>query len=96
MPGIFARINKARDARLKKKNAVNDLADSIPTRPKWDDAYTRDSVDPDEVDELIRCCTHEIKARGTPSSPLPCAALLTPVLPRLAARAMQLPVRCLD
>ncbi|TQV98576.1 morphogenesis protein (Msb1) [Cordyceps javanica] len=64
MPGIFSRINKARDARLKKKNGANDLAGSLPPKPRWDDAYTRTSVDPDEIDELIRYCTHEIKARG--------------------------------
>ncbi|EGX91322.1 morphogenesis protein (Msb1), putative [Cordyceps militaris CM01] len=64
MPGIFSRINKARDARQKKKNGNNDLANSLPPKPRWDDAYTRTSVDPDEIGELVRCCTHEIKSRG--------------------------------
>ncbi|KAM3456960.1 hypothetical protein MY3296_001330 [Beauveria thailandica] len=64
MPGIFSRIHKARDARQKKKNAHNDLASSLPVKPRWDDAYTRASVEPDEIDELIRCCTQEIKSRG--------------------------------
>ncbi|KAJ3485791.1 hypothetical protein NLG97_g6743 [Lecanicillium saksenae] len=64
MPGIFSRINKARDARQKKKNGANDLTESLPPKPRWDDAYTRTTVDPDEIDELIRCCTHEIKSRG--------------------------------
>ncbi|OAA81679.1 hypothetical protein LEL_01224 [Akanthomyces lecanii RCEF 1005] len=64
MPGIFSRINKARDARQKKKNGINDLTDSLPAKPRWDDAYTRSSVEPDEIAELIRCCTHEIKSRG--------------------------------
>ncbi|OAQ96749.1 hypothetical protein LLEC1_03924 [Akanthomyces lecanii] len=64
MPGIFSRINKARDARQKKKNGINDLTDSLPAKPRWDDAYTRSSVEPEEIVELIRCCTHEIKSRG--------------------------------
>jgi hypothetical protein len=64
MPGIFSRISKARDARLKKKNALNDLTNSLPAKPRWDDAYTRKVVDPEEVVELIRCCSEEIKTRG--------------------------------
>lgn len=68
MPGIFSRINKARDARQKKKNALNDLENSLPTKPKWDDAYTRPSVEPDEIEDLIKCCSEEIKARGMYSS----------------------------
>ncbi|OAA54462.1 hypothetical protein ISF_08390 [Cordyceps fumosorosea ARSEF 2679] len=64
MPGIFSRINKARDARQKRKHATNNLAGSLPPKPRWDDAYTRASVEPDEIDELVRCCTQEIKSRG--------------------------------
>lgn len=64
MPGIFSRINKARDARQKKKNALNDLENSLPAKPKWDDAYTRPSVEPEEIEDLIKCCSEEIKARG--------------------------------
>lgn len=64
MPGIFSRINKARDARQKKKNALNDLGSLVPTKPKWDDAYTRAFVEPEEVEELLKCCTAEIKSRG--------------------------------
>ena len=71
MPGIFSRISKARDARLKKKNALNDLTNSLPAKPKWDDAYTRKVVDPEEVVELIRCCTEEIKTRGMECFGLP-------------------------
>lgn len=77
MPGIFSRINKARDARQKKKNAGNDLTDSLPPKPRWDDAYTRSSVEPEEIDELIRSCTQEIKSRGMPNAALP----PNPVLP---------------
>lgn len=64
MPGIFSRISKARDARQKKKHALNDLTNSLPAKPTWDDAYTRKSVDPEEIAELLRCLTEEIKTRG--------------------------------
>lgn len=64
MPGLFSRINKARDARFKKKTALGDLGGKLPTKPKWDDAYTRPSVDPEEVDDLLQCCVREIKSRG--------------------------------
>lgn len=67
MPGLFSRINKARDARLKKKTALNGLDGKLPTKPKWDDAYTRPSVDPEEVDDLLQCCVKEIKSRGRTS-----------------------------
>ena len=68
MPGLFSRINKARDARLKKKTALNGLDGKLPTKPKWDDAYTRPSVDPEEVDDLLQCCVKEIKSRGRTST----------------------------
>ena len=64
MPGLFARL-KARDGtKSKKKHAMRDLAGSMPAKPKWDDAYTRKTVEPEEIHELVRCCTEELKARG--------------------------------
>lgn len=62
MPGLFSRL-KGKDSKSKKKNAGNDL----PTfsKPTWDDAWTRKSVDPEEIHELLHFCTEELKARGT-------------------------------
>lgn len=60
MAGLFSRL-KGKDFKKKKGK---DGADSQPTRPQWTDAYTRTSVEPEEVHELIRCCTEELKARG--------------------------------
>ena len=70
MPGIFARL-KARDGlRSRKKRAVGDAAaGSQPAKPKWDDAYTRRTVDPEEIHELLHCCTEELKARGMQGRP---------------------------
>lgn len=64
MPGLFARLNKARDARFRKKNAADDLTDALPKKPRWDDAHARTSVEPEEIHELLRCCTEELKSRG--------------------------------
>ncbi|KAI6783077.1 Morphogenesis-related protein-like protein [Emericellopsis cladophorae] len=63
MPGLFSRL-KGKDAKSKKKNAGPDLADSTPSKPQWDDAWTRKTVEPEEIHELVRCCTEELKARG--------------------------------
>lgn len=64
MPGLFSRLKQRDGAKSKKKNAANDLTGSLPAKPKWDDAYTRKTVEPEEIHELIRCCTEELKARG--------------------------------
>lgn len=65
MAGLFSRL-KAKDGfKSKKKNAANDQADQVPTKPQWEDAWTRKTVEPEEVHELIRCCTEELKSRGT-------------------------------
>ena len=34
----------------------------------WEDAWTRKTVEPEEIHELIRFCTEELKARGMTSS----------------------------
>lgn len=72
MPGFLSRL-KGRDGLRKKKNAVQGLNDSLPQKPKWDDAYTRSSVEPEEIHELLHFCTAELKARGMLFDPFrPC------------------------
>lgn len=68
MPGLFSRLKGKDGGRSKKKNAINDVADNIPQKPQWDDAWTRKTVEPEEIHDLIRCCTEELKARGMFSS----------------------------
>ncbi|KAG6295984.1 hypothetical protein E4U09_001944 [Claviceps aff. purpurea] len=63
MAGFLSRL-KARDGLRKKKHSMQDLANAHPQKPKWDDAYTRASVEPEEVHELLHFCTAELKARG--------------------------------
>lgn len=80
MPGLFARFKGRDGLRSKKKNAINDLANSLPQKPKWDDAYTRKTVEPEEIHELLHCCTEELKARGM--SLCPGCALPSPLIMR--------------
>jgi hypothetical protein len=68
MPGLFSRL-KGRDGKLKsKKGTLDDLANHQPQKPRWEDAWTRKTVEPDEVHQLIRFCTEELKARGMTSN----------------------------
>lgn len=61
MPGLFSRL-KGRDK--SKKGQLDNLADQQPQKPRWEDAWTRKTVEPEEVQELIQYCTEELKARG--------------------------------
>ncbi|KAI1384056.1 DUF1708-domain-containing protein [Hypoxylon trugodes] len=67
MPSLFARIRgKDGSSRLKpKKNAnLDDLAHQLPSKPRWEDAYTRTTIEPEEVQDLIKRCTDELKGRA--------------------------------
>lgn len=64
MPSFLSRFKGKDGQGKKKKNAHLDLANQLPAKPKWVDAYTRLSIDPREVQELIRRCTEELKARA--------------------------------
>lgn len=62
---MFSR-RKGKDGKSKKKGANTEL-DQQPAKPRWTDAWARNSVEPEEVHELVKRCTEEIKSRGTPS-----------------------------
>lgn len=69
--GLFSKAfkNKSEGSltpKSKKKNAApsNGTVPGPPPRPKWDDAWTRKEVEPEEVQELLRFCTQELKSRG--------------------------------
>jgi len=65
MPSLFSRL-KGRDGKLKSKKGAHDqLANQQPLKPRRDDAWTRKTIEPEEVQQLIRFCTEELKARGT-------------------------------
>jgi hypothetical protein len=74
MPSLFSRL-KGKD-KLKKKAALEQLANQQPQKPRWDDAWTRKTIEPEEVQQLIRFCTEELKARGMTSNLGPAAPAL--------------------
>ena len=59
MPSFFSRL-KGKDASKKKVQQV----EAAPAKPTWTDAWTRTSVEPEEIQELLRGCTVELKSRG--------------------------------
>lgn len=61
---MFSR-RKGKDGKSKKKGANQEL-DQQPAKPRWTDAWARTSVEPEEVHELVKRCTEEIKSRGMP------------------------------
>lgn len=66
MSGLFSRL-KGKDGKPKSKKGAAQVAEE-PPKPQWEDAWARKTVEPDEVQELIRYCTEELKARGMTST----------------------------
>ncbi|TDZ60561.1 Morphogenesis-related protein MSB1 [Colletotrichum trifolii] len=64
MPSLFSRLKNKDGAAKKKKGANFDGADQLPAKPRWDDAWTRKTIEPEEVQDLIKRCTEELKSRG--------------------------------
>ncbi|TGJ86654.1 hypothetical protein E0Z10_g2086 [Xylaria hypoxylon] len=64
MPGLFSRIRGKDGKNKSKKNGYADSTPQLLSKPRWDDAYARTSVEPEEVQGLINRCTIELKARG--------------------------------
>ena len=73
MPSLFSRF-KSKD----KKKKGQQLTDAAPAKEVWEDAWTRKTVEPEEVQELIKLCTDELKARGMTSIPSAAARRLQP------------------
>ncbi len=70
MPSFFSKVFKGKDgagtSSKSKKNALeNDSRALAPQKPRWDDAWLRKELDPEEVHELLRGCTQEMKSRGS-------------------------------
>ena len=70
--GFFSKAFKSKDAgtaspkpKSKKKHIqTNGAVPAPPAKPLWDDAWTRKEVEPEEIQELLRGCTNEMKSRG--------------------------------
>ncbi|KAK4162564.1 hypothetical protein QBC43DRAFT_77729 [Cladorrhinum sp. PSN259] len=63
MPSLFSRLT-GKDGKKSKKGQLDSLANQLPQKPRWDDAWARTNVDPEEVEELIHFCSAELKARA--------------------------------
>ncbi|KAI9873248.1 MAG: hypothetical protein M1830_000623, partial [Pleopsidium flavum] len=66
---FFSSIFKTKDgagtsAKSKKRADQNGAAVLAPPKPRWEDAWLRKEVEPEEVHELLRGCTYEMKSRA--------------------------------
>ena len=68
--GFFSKAFKGKEGasgtpKSKKKPApTNGVVAAPPPKPHWDDAWTRKEVEPEEIQDLLRACTIEMKSRG--------------------------------
>ena len=53
----------------KRSGTANGAVPAPPPKPHWDDAWTRKEVEAEEIHELLRGCTHELKSRGMEEKP---------------------------
>ncbi|CAN8100874.1 unnamed protein product [Discula destructiva] len=58
--GLFSR---KKDAKSKNKGG-QDQHDQQPAKPAWTDGWARSSVEPEEIHELVKGCTGELKKRA--------------------------------
>jgi hypothetical protein len=63
MPSFFDRFRRDGAAKSKKKFETTNVVQ--PQQLKWEEAWARTEVQPEEVQKLISVCTHEMKSRGT-------------------------------
>ena len=65
---FFSRVFKGKDgqtsSKARKNITQNGAVPVVPQKPRWVDAWLRKDVEPEEVQELLRGCTYEIKSRG--------------------------------
>jgi hypothetical protein len=62
---FFARVFRSKDSNAAKKSTKNPVVENTgPAKPTWTDAWQRTEVAPEEVQELLRGCTQELKARA--------------------------------
>lgn len=67
---FLSRVFRSKDSNAAKKQAKqNAPEDTAPPKPQWTDPYLRTEVSPEEVQELLRGCTQELKSRGLSPSP---------------------------
>jgi hypothetical protein len=64
---FFRNVFRSKDGPRSKaaKFADNGEQPVIQEKPRWEDAWSRKEVAPDEIQDLIHVCTQEMKTRGT-------------------------------
>ncbi|KAL8663918.1 MAG: hypothetical protein Q9202_003467 [Teloschistes flavicans] len=67
---FFSRLRGGGPASKSKKqpNLNGTAPPPPPPKPRWPDAWLRKDVEPEEVQELLRGCTNEIKSRASDPS----------------------------
>lgn len=61
---FFSKVFKGGKDGSKKKEKENGVDHFAPPQPRWDDAWQRETVEPEEIQELLRGLTSELKSRG--------------------------------
>ncbi len=65
MPGLLSKLLHGKDGNSKKHGGKETNVVIEPPKPRWEgDVLQRKLVEPEELHELIRGCTVEIKSRG--------------------------------
>lgn len=64
MPAFLNKVFKRENSAAAKKAEADAAAAAKPVEVKYQDAWFRTSVTPEDVQELLRGCTNEIKHRG--------------------------------
>lgn len=61
---VFRSKDGSRSASKAGKYGDGDSPPAAQPKPRWEDAWSRKDVAPDEIRELIHVCTQEMKSRG--------------------------------
>ncbi|KAF7166527.1 hypothetical protein CNMCM5623_000152 [Aspergillus felis] len=62
---FFTRVFRSKDSNAAKKSTKTLVVENTgPAKPTWTDAWQRTEVAPEEVQDLLRGCTQELKARA--------------------------------
>ena len=69
---FFSKVFKSKEgpsSSRSKDPPQNGAVPVAPPKPRWDDAWLRKNVGPEEIHELLRGCTSELKSRGMYGTP---------------------------
>ena len=68
---FFKNVFKSKDA-SRNNSKADPSSESQAPKPRWENAWSRKDVAPDEIQELVHFCTQEMKSRGMhPSTCIP-------------------------